>query len=348
MVTQPNQFTPKVKLVQVPEVWIMATAIAGMVAGTVFQQVLLSTVPFSLSVMMAQANRRSSEQRLERSLNAQGQQVQLQLQELQSGMVLLQQSTVEQDTTEPLYTRQRLAALKDNISRLQRKYQELELKQLKEQQQELDKVATQLNALAEQVKVVQQQVSALKRAGQVPTGSALLTHAEDHVAILVDASNLYHCAGELGLKVNYEQLLPRLHSGFKYLRILFYTGVRSSDQRQRRFIALLKQQGYEVITKEVVRYQNGQEKANLDVEMALHLVALSAGYHHLILLSGDGDLACAVKAAQLQGARVEVAGFRSRTSKVLIRAADQFHDLTPLVKVSDDPDNQGNCMRLAG
>ncbi|MEM9136325.1 MAG: NYN domain-containing protein, partial [Cyanobacteria bacterium P01_F01_bin.42] len=104
------------------------------------------------------------------------------------------------------------------------------------------------------------------------------------------------------------------------------------------------------------------KKANLDVEIAVDMLALVGSYETAILVSGDGDLAYAVDAVSYQGIRVEVVSLRSMTSDSLINVADRYVDLEqikediqkaprasytyrPLTENTTEPDiaKSGNC-----
>jgi len=55
------------------------------------------------------------------------------------------------------------------------------------------------------------------------------------------------------------------------------------------------------------------------------MMALVGSYDTAVLVSGDGDLACAVNG--YRGARVEVVSLRSMTSDSLINVSDRYIDL---------------------
>ena len=89
----------------------------------------------------------------------------------------------------------------------------------------------------------------------------------------------------------------------------------------------MRRNGYRVIAKDLVQLPDGSKKANLDVEIAVDMMALVSAYDTAILVSGDGDLAYAVDAVSYRGARVEVVSLRSMTSDSLINVADRYIDL---------------------
>ena len=147
------------------------------------------------------------------------------------------------------------------------------------------------------------------------------------VAIFIDGSNLFYAALQLGVEIDYSKLLYRLTGGSRLLRSFFYTGVDRTNEKQQGFLLWMRRNGYRVIAKDLVQLPDGSKKANLDVEIAVDMMALVGAYDTAVLVSGDGDLAYAVDAVSYRGARVEVVSLRSMTSDSLINVADRYIDL---------------------
>ncbi len=64
------------------------------------------------------------------------------------------------------------------------------------------------------------------------------------------------------------------------------------------FILRAKKNRFEVVTKRVkYMHDRGEfkKKCDMDVEMTLDLIRLKDTYDHIILFSGDGDLACVLE-----------------------------------------------------
>lgn len=147
------------------------------------------------------------------------------------------------------------------------------------------------------------------------------------VAIFIDGSNLFYAALQLGIEIDYTKLLCRLTGGSRLLRSFFYTGVDPTNEKQQGFLLWMRRNGYRVIAKDLIQLPDGSKKANLDVEIAVDMIALVGCYDTAILVSGDGDLAYAVDAVSYRGVRVEVVSLRSMTSDSLINVADRYIDL---------------------
>ena len=147
------------------------------------------------------------------------------------------------------------------------------------------------------------------------------------VAIFIDGSNLFYAALQLGIEIDYTKLLHRLTAGSRLLRAFFYTGVDRTNEKQQGFLLWMRRNGYRVIAKDLVQLPDGSKKANLDVEIAVDLMALVGSFDTAVIVSGDGDLAYAADAVSYRGARIEVVSLRSMTSDSLINVADRYIDL---------------------
>ena len=147
------------------------------------------------------------------------------------------------------------------------------------------------------------------------------------VAIFIDGSNLFYAALQLGIEIDYTKLLSRLTAGSRLFRAFFYTGVDRANEKQQGFLLWMRRNGYRVIAKDLVQLPDGSKKANLDVEIAVDMMALVDCYDTAVLVSGDGDLAYAVDAASYKGVRIEVVSLRSMTSDSLINVSDRYIDL---------------------
>ncbi len=163
------------------------------------------------------------------------------------------------------------------------------------------------------------------------------------VAIFVDGSNLFYAALQLNIEIDYTKLLARLTGGSRLLRSFFYTGVDRNNEKQQGFLLWMRRNGYRVIAKDLVQLPDGSKKANLDVEIAVDMMALVGSYDTAVLVSGDGDLAYAVDAVSYRGVRVEVVSLRSMTSDSLINVSDRYIDLENVKEeIQKTPRNNGN------
>jgi uncharacterized LabA/DUF88 family protein len=167
------------------------------------------------------------------------------------------------------------------------------------------------------------------------------------VAIFVDGSNLFYAALQLNIEIDYTKLLAKLTGGSRLLRSFFYTGVDRTNEKQQGFLLWMRRNGYRVIAKDLIQLPDGSKKANLDVEIAVDMMALVGSYDTAVLVSGDGDLAYAVDAVSYRGVRVEVVSLRSMTSDSLINVSDRYIDLENVKEeIQKTPKHNPNSLSL--
>jgi uncharacterized LabA/DUF88 family protein len=155
----------------------------------------------------------------------------------------------------------------------------------------------------------------------------------ERVIVFIDGSNLFYAALQLKLEIDYAKLLHCLTRNRRLTRAYFYTGVDRLNEKQQGFLLWMRRNGYRVVTKDLIQYPDGSKHANLDVEIAVDMLALAPYCDSVVLLSGDGDLAYVVNAIAYQGVKVEVVGLSSMTSETLINVADHYTDLATLQPV---------------
>ncbi len=159
------------------------------------------------------------------------------------------------------------------------------------------------------------------------SGDRLDEQSQERVVMFVDGSNLFYAALNLSIEIDYAKLLRYLVRDRKLVRAYFYTGVDRTNDKQQGFLMWMSRNGYRVISKDLIQMPDGSRKANLDVEIAVDMLALVGSYDTAILISGDGDLAYAANAVAYRGVQVEVVSLHSMTSDSLLHVADRYTDL---------------------
>jgi uncharacterized LabA/DUF88 family protein len=154
--------------------------------------------------------------------------------------------------------------------------------------------------------------------------------SHQRVVVLIDGSNLFYAASYLSLEIDYVRLLRCLVHNRHLVRAYFYTGVDRTNDKQQGFLHWMRRNGYRVVTKELVQFPDGSQKANVQVEIAVDMMTLAEHCDTMILVSGDGNLAYAANAIAYRGCQIELVSLRSMTSDSLINVADQYTDLDTL------------------
>ncbi len=150
------------------------------------------------------------------------------------------------------------------------------------------------------------------------------------VVVFIDGASLFYAAMHMEIEVDYTRLLSRLISGGRLIHAHFYTGVDPSNDKQKGFLYWMQCNGYRVVAKDLVQSTVGAKKVNLNVEIAVDMVRLAPYCDTMILVSGDGDLTCALDFVTYQGVQTEVVGLRSMISEQLINVADYYTDLVSI------------------
>ncbi len=159
----------------------------------------------------------------------------------------------------------------------------------------------------------------------------------DRLMIFIDGGNLFHCAKNEGIKIDFKKLIKFLSKDYKLIRVYYYTGIQGSDKKteeinkQRAFLDSLSfNLNFEVITKPLVEINNKLIEKGVDVKIASDIIwhGLSDNYDAFILLSGDKDLMDCLIRMKDNGKRVIVANFEGRISRELKRLADEYVNLS--------------------
>lgn len=165
-------------------------------------------------------------------------------------------------------------------------------------------------------------------------------HPDERIAIFVDGANLYSAARGLGFDIDYRKLLELFSSQGRLVRAFYYTALVDEMEYSpiRPLVDWLDYNGYTLVTKPTKEFTDAMGrrkiKGNMDIELAIDVMEMSAHVDHIFLLSGDGDFRRLVEAVQRKGVRVSVLSTtRSQPPMVadeLRRQADSFVELLDL------------------
>ena len=169
----------------------------------------------------------------------------------------------------------------------------------------------------------------------------------DRIALFIDGSNLYSAAKNLGFDVDYRKLLEEFRKRGVLIRAYYYTALVEEEEYSpiRPLVDWLDYNGYSLVTKTARQYTDSQGRkrwrGDMDVEIAVDMMEMSASADHIVLFSGDGDFRALVAAVQRRGARVTVvSSLKSQppmASDDLRRQADEFVELADLADIIGRP-----------
>ena len=174
------------------------------------------------------------------------------------------------------------------------------------------------------------------RANEGPTTLAGMTlepdnviRPEDRVAFFVDGANIDNACTHAGFFLDWRKTLgyfvgKGLFGGAYY----FSTDYMDDEDAQIRFHDSLAAAGFTVRSKPVKLIKDkitGQErvKGNVDIELALEMIAREDTFDVAVLFSGDSDFKRVLEILQSRGKRVFVVSSRNSVSRELIHAADK-------------------------
>jgi uncharacterized LabA/DUF88 family protein len=168
----------------------------------------------------------------------------------------------------------------------------------------------------------------------------MLFYPTEKLALFIDGANLYGAAKGLQFDIDYKRLLELFARKGTLVRAFYYTAVAEDQEFSplRPLVDWLDYNGFSVVTKPLKEFTDAQGrrrvKGNMDIELAIDVMEMSASVDHLVIFSGDGDFRRLVEAVQRRGRRVSVVS-TIRTSPPMVsddlrRQADNFIELEDL------------------
>ena len=177
----------------------------------------------------------------------------------------------------------------------------------------------------------------------------------DKIALFIDGANLYSAARGLNFDIDYKKLLDEFRRRGVLIRAYYYTALVEDQEYSpiRPLVDWLDYNGFTVVTKAAREYTDptGRRRfrGDMDIEIAVDMMAIAEQADHLVLFSGDGDFRRLVEAIQHKGVRVTVVStVKSQppmASDDLRRQCDSFVDLADLASIIGRP-RQNNLPRF--
>lgn len=155
--------------------------------------------------------------------------------------------------------------------------------------------------------------------------------------VIVDFSNVEKWKESNGWQVGIQELaslIKHFSNGSQQLRRFYYGSDFGRNEKStvmvpwsEQLIRRARMNRFEIVTKRVkYMHDRGEfkKKCDLDVEMTLDLIRLKDSYDHIVLFSGDGDLACVLKYLKEEfGKTVHIFTARNHVGRELIDAHNQ-------------------------
>jgi len=147
-----------------------------------------------------------------------------------------------------------------------------------------------------------------------------------NIAIFVDVQNIYYTTRDTYRRqFDYQKLWNRVSAGGEIVSAIAYATDRGDD-RQLKFQNALKEIGFTIKLKPVIRRRDGSSKADWDVGITIDVLEMAGDVDIVVLLSGDGDFDMLLeKIRKDHHVRTEVYGVKALTANSLINAASLYH-----------------------
>ena len=166
------------------------------------------------------------------------------------------------------------------------------------------------------------------------------------LALAVDGHSMFYVQQKLGWFFDPRRLLAHAASrpGAEIAGAFWYTGLKDPTD-QRPFRDALTSLGYTVRAKPLREFgpdadQRQYGRANLDVEIAIDLLAIAHRVDEVWLLSGSRDLERLLEVLRIKGVKVVLISTDGMVPRDLRNAADRFVDLNDLRPALEKVDGQ--------
>ena len=169
----------------------------------------------------------------------------------------------------------------------------------------------------------------------MPKSQARSSQTPWQLTLAVDGHGMFYAQQKLGWFFDPRRLLAfaQAQDGLELGSAFWYAGLKDATD-QRPFRDALTGLGFTVRTKPLRELGEGDQRqfarANLDVEIALDLMAVADRSDEVWLLSGSRDLERLVEVLRAKGIRITLIGTEGTAARELRNAVDRFWDLSEL------------------
>lgn len=154
------------------------------------------------------------------------------------------------------------------------------------------------------------------------------TYPNQRVGVFVDVQNLYYSARAMyESNVHFGRVLEAAVKGRQLIRAFAYV-IKSEAPKEQGFFEALEKAGFEVCSKDIQVFTDGQKKGDWDVGIAVDAIKTADRLDTIVIASGDGDFVPLINyLKENKGCRVEGVSFGRSTSAKLLEVLDSFVDL---------------------
>ena len=160
------------------------------------------------------------------------------------------------------------------------------------------------------------------------------------VALLLDFAAFNAALPGTDLPGRYKKIIAAVAAGRRLRRATAYAALDSQSAAQDELLSAVRNSGYRIVTKPLKSLPDGSMRGYLGVDMAVDAVLAADTCDIVTIVTGDPDLLPALRAAQANGARLEVIGCPGQNLDSLREASDSFAVLGSIVGASGPNDGR--------
>ena len=134
----------------------------------------------------------------------------------------------------------------------------------------------------------------------------------------IDGTNLHLSTKNLNWLIDWKAFGEYLRKRHNVTRALYFVGYSG---RYTWIYNYLRNYGYQLVHKPLLRLPNGSTKGNCDTDLVLHAMIELGNYDKAVIITGDGDMGCLVEYLRRIDKFKLVIACRRDSSSYLIRKA---------------------------
>jgi len=156
--------------------------------------------------------------------------------------------------------------------------------------------------------------------------------------VFIDGANIFYTQKNLSWIIDWKKVIDFLKKRWEILDIRYYTGIRSNDDKMRRYLKYLDAIGITSVTKPLKKIKTNDGfvfKSNFDVEMTMDILLERKSVDEIILFTGDSDFHNLVNKLKDFGKRVIIFSTRKMIAWELKLSVSEYVFLEDLkVKIA--------------
>lgn len=134
----------------------------------------------------------------------------------------------------------------------------------------------------------------------------------------IDGQNLNLGIQNLGWKLDYRRFRRYLKEKYKVEKAYYFIGYIESNER---LYETMKNYGYELIFKPIIKDDKGNPKGNCDADLVLKAMIEFDNFEKAVIVTGDGDFYCLVKYFLMKGKFLKLLSPNHKISYILRKSS---------------------------